>query len=105
MITTYNSRRISVLIQEWLQQQDYFYPCSSRITGTVMELLSRILFRIPNNKNTTEIDGVFKSLESEPHIILVTSEKMKESLFSKIKQKGNFNKEEKAAVGGDDFTI
>ena len=69
------------------------------------ELAENVLFRIPNNKNTTEIDGVFKSLESESHIILVTSEKMKENLFSKIKKKEKFNKEENAAIGGDDFTL
>lgn len=69
------------------------------------ELAENILFRIPNNKNTSEIDGVFKSLESEPHIILVTSEKMKENLFSKLKQKRDFDKEENAAVGSDDFTL
>ncbi|MDO7173881.1 sacsin N-terminal ATP-binding-like domain-containing protein [Mariniflexile sp. AS56] len=69
------------------------------------ELAENVLFRIPNNKNTIEIDGVFKALESEPHIILVTSEKMKENLFSKLKQKRNFNKEENGAVGGDDFTL
>jgi hypothetical protein len=69
------------------------------------ELAENILFRIPNNKNITEIDGVFKALESEPHIILVTSEKMKENLFSKLKQKRNVNKKENAAVGGDDFKL
>jgi len=30
---------------------------------------------------------------------------MKESLFSKLKQKGDFNKEENTAVGGEDFTL
>lgn len=69
------------------------------------ELAENVLFRIPNNKNTNEIDGVFKALESEPHVILVTSEKMKENLFSKLKPKRDFNKEENAALGGDNFTI
>jgi len=63
------------------------------------------LFRVPNNKLTDEINGVFNALESESHLILVTSEKMKESLFSKLKQKTVFNKEENAAVGNDDFTF
>ena len=37
------------------------------------------------------------------HLILVTSEKMKESLFSKLKQDNQFNKEGDTAVKGDDF--
>lgn|GEM_PF-4001136 len=69
------------------------------------ELSENVLFRVPNNKHTNEIDGVFNALESESHLILVTSEKMKESLFSKLKQKRDFNKEENAAVGGEDFTL
>jgi len=69
------------------------------------ELSENVLFRVPNNKHTNEIDGVFNALESESHLILVTSEKMKESLFSKLKQKGDFNKEENTAVGGEDFTL
>jgi len=69
------------------------------------ELAENVLFRVPNNKFTSEIDGVFSALESESHLILVTSEKMKESLFSKLKQKREFNKEENAAVGGEDFTL
>jgi hypothetical protein len=69
------------------------------------ELAENVLFRVPNNKFTSEIDGVFNALESESHLILVTSEKMKESLFSKLKQKNEFNKEENAAVGGENFTF
>lgn len=69
------------------------------------ELAENVLFRIPNNKYTTEIDGVFNTLKSESHLILVTSEKMKESLFSKIKNKRNFREEKNAAVGGEDFTF
>tara|TARA_R110002051_G_scaffold218896_1_gene282753 strand:- start:18108 stop:23756 length:5649 start_codon:yes stop_codon:yes gene_type:complete len=69
------------------------------------ELAEKILFRIPNNRNVTELDGVFESLQSESHIILVTSEKMKESLFSNLTKNNTFNKEEKGAVGGDDFKL
>ncbi len=69
------------------------------------ELAENILFRVPNNKFASEIDGVFNALESESHLILVTSEKMKESLFSKLKKKGDVNKEESVAIGGDDFTF
>jgi len=69
------------------------------------ELAEKVLFRVPNNKNISEIDGVFDSLESESHLILVTSEKMKESLFSKLKQNRDFKKEENVAVGGDDFRL
>lgn len=67
------------------------------------ELAENVLFRVPNNKFISEIDGVFKALESESHLILVTSEKMRESLFSKLKQKKEYNKEDNAAIGGDDF--
>jgi len=69
------------------------------------ELAEKILFRIPNNKNISELNGVFKSLESESHIILVTSEKMKESLFSKLSKNNKVNKLEKGAVGGEDFKL
>lgn len=67
------------------------------------ELSENVLFRIPNTKQTSEIDGVFNALKSESHLILVTSEKMKESLFSKLKQENQSQKEEDSAVGGDDF--
>lgn len=67
------------------------------------ELAENVLFRIPNKRHTSEIDGVFNELKSESHLILVTSEKMKESLFSKLKTKNGFDKGEIAAVGGEDF--
>jgi hypothetical protein len=69
------------------------------------ELAEKILFRIPNNKNISELDGIFESLESESHIILVTSEKMKESLFSELSKNKEFNKLEKGAIEGDDFKL
>lgn len=69
------------------------------------ELAENVLFRVPNNQLASEIDGVFNALESESHLILVTSEKMKESLFSKLKKKSDFNKDEKVAVGSEDFTF
>jgi hypothetical protein len=69
------------------------------------ELASNVLFRVPNTKNTSEIDNVFQSLESESHLILVTSEKMKESLFSKLKRKVNINPENDVAIGDDNFTL
>ena len=68
------------------------------------ELAENVLFRVPNNKNTSEIDGVFDALESDSHIILVTSEKMKENLFSKLKKKSNVI-ENDVAVADDNFTI
>lgn len=67
------------------------------------ELSENVLFRVPNSKKTVEIDGVFSALKSESHLILVTSEKMKESIFSKLKQEKPFQKEVDSAVGGDDF--
>lgn len=69
------------------------------------ELAENVLFRVSNNKTTSEISSVFSTLKSESHLILVTSEKMKESLFSKLKQKNKINKEKDAAVGGEDFTF
>ncbi|MFV0554310.1 MAG: sacsin N-terminal ATP-binding-like domain-containing protein [Mangrovibacterium sp.] len=103
--------------EHWDMMQDDFmyliviYPGNSprlfknRLELLEEELAENVLFRVPNNKFTSEIDGVFNALESESHLILVTSEKMKESLFSKLKQKNEFNKEENAAVGGEDFTF
>jgi hypothetical protein len=67
------------------------------------ELAENVLFRVPNNKHTSEIDGVFDALESESHLILVTSKKMKESLFSKLKQRKDINMEKDAAVGDDNY--
>lgn len=69
------------------------------------DLAENVLFRVPNSGETEEVDGVFKSLNSESHLILVTSEKMKESLFSKIKKQGTFKKEEDSAIASDDFMI
>lgn len=68
------------------------------------ELAENVLFRVPNNKNTSEIDRVFDALESDSHIILVTSEKMKENLFSKLKKKSNVI-ENDVAIADDNFTI
>jgi hypothetical protein len=69
------------------------------------EMQEKILFRIPNNKIEQEIDGVFDNLESDSHLILVTSEKMKESLFDKIGKKGKFNKDEVASIMDDNIVI
>lgn len=69
------------------------------------ELAENVLFRFPNRKLTNKIDGVFGALESESHLILVTSEKMKESLFSKLKKKDNFQQEKDAAIKGDNFSF
>lgn len=103
--------------EHWdMMQEDFMYLIviypgnSPRLFKNRLELLEEelaenVLFRVPNNKFTSEIDGVFNALESESHLILVTSEKMKESLFSKLKQKNEFNKKENAAVGGEDFTF
>jgi hypothetical protein len=69
------------------------------------DLAENVLFRVPNSGETEEVDGVFKALNSESHLILVTSEKMRESLFSKIKKQGSFKKEDDSAIAGDDFMI
>ncbi len=103
--------------EHWDMMQDDFmyliviYPGNSlrlfknRLELLKEELAENVLFRVPNNKFTSEIDGVFNALESESHLILVTSEKMKESLFSKLKQKNEFDKKENGAVGGENFTF
>ncbi|MGV8815646.1 MAG: ATP-binding protein [Gelidibacter sp.] len=103
--------------EHWdMMQEDFMYLIviypgnSPRLFKNRLELLEEelaenVLFRVPNNKFTSEIDGVFNALASESHLILVTSEKMKESLFSKLKQKREFKKEENVAVGGDDFRL
>jgi hypothetical protein len=75
-----------------------------RMELLIEELAENVLFRVPNNKNTSEIDGVFDALESDSHIILVTSEKMKENLFSKLKKKSNVI-ENDVAIADDNFTI
>lgn len=69
------------------------------------ELAENVLFRIPNNKLTYKIDGIFDMLESESHLILVTSEKMKESLFSKFKKRRTNSKENNFAVADDNFSF
>ncbi|MGJ1463091.1 hypothetical protein ACR789_25705 [Sphingobacterium siyangense] len=103
--------------EHWDMMQDDFmyliviYPGNSprlfknRLELLEEELAENVLFRVPNNRFISEIDGVFDALESESHLILVTSEKMRESLFSKLKQKKEFNIEENAAVGSEDFTF
>ena len=69
------------------------------------ELSENVLFRIPNSKQTSEIDGVFEALNTQSHLILVTSEKMRESLFSKLKRKHDLKSETDVAVKGDNFTF
>jgi hypothetical protein len=101
--------------EHWDMMEDVFmyliviYPGNSprlfknRLELLEEELAENVLFRVPNNHITSEIDGVFSALETQSHLILVTSEKMKESLFSKLKKKTDFDKDEKGAVGGEDF--
>ncbi|WP_158860363.1 ATP-binding protein [Lunatibacter salilacus] len=87
------------------------YPGNSpRLFKKRLELLedrlaTNVLFRVPNSRDTAEIDGVFESLESESHLILVTSEKMKESLFSGIKPTNVFNQENDIAIADDEFSF
>lgn len=49
------------------------------------DLAQNVLFRVNNNELESEINGVFEALKSDAHLILVTSEKMKQELFSKLK--------------------
>lgn len=60
---------------------------------------------MPNNRNEREIDNVFEKIESDSHLILVTSKQMKESLFEKIGKKGTFNKNEEANVMDENTVI
>jgi len=49
------------------------------------ELNEYILFRIHNSRNIEEIDKIFNQLDSNnSHLMMVTSEKMKKSLFQKL---------------------
>lgn len=87
------------------------YPGNSpRLFKDRMELLSEelaknVLFRIPNNRQTSNIDNIFDALKTESHLILVTSQKMKENLFSKLKKNSNFNSENDTAVADDNFSF
>ena len=81
-----------------------------RIFKDRMELLSddlqeKVLFRIPNKKSEREIDDVFDKIESDSHLILVTSKQMKESLFEKVGKKGTLNKNEEANVMDENIVI
>ena len=69
------------------------------------ELTENVLFRIPNNKQIASIDNVFDALKSESHLILVTSQKMKENLFAKLKKNSNFSSENDTAVVDDNFSF
>ena len=55
------------------------------------------------NRDIKELDRVFNGLESESHMILITSEKMKESLFSKLNEQVKIKVENDIAIGGDTF--
>ena len=99
------------MLEDDLMYLIVIYPGNSpRLFKNRLELLEEklaenVLFKVPNNKFPSEIDGVFNALESESHLILVTSEKMKESLFTKLRQKRDYNKDENAAFGDDNFTF
>ncbi|EAZ83054.1 ATP-binding protein [Algoriphagus machipongonensis] len=87
------------------------YPGNSpRLFKKRLELLddrlaTNVLFKVPNSRDTAEIDGVFNSLKSESHLILVTSEKMKESLFSGLKTRNIITPETDIAIEGDGFSL
>lgn len=69
------------------------------------ELVKKVIFRIPNTKDPSDIDNIFKDLPYDSHVLLVTGEKMKESLFSDLRKKGSFKKEEDYAVAGENFKL
>ncbi|TKT92638.1 sacsin N-terminal ATP-binding-like domain-containing protein [Dyadobacter frigoris] len=69
------------------------------------DLSKNVLFRVSNNKQESKMDDVFDSLESDAHMILVTSEKMRESLFSKLKKSSIRIEESDIAVSDDDFKL
>lgn len=69
------------------------------------DLAHNILFRVPNRKSEKEIDSVLDTLKSNSHLILVTSEKMKEALFSKLKNTKANKFENDIAVTDDNFTF
>lgn len=87
------------------------YPGSSprlfkeRLELLEEELVKKVIFRIPNRKNEKDIDNIFRELPNDSHVLLVTGEKMKKSLFADLGENGRFKKEEDYAVAGDDFKL
>lgn len=69
------------------------------------DLAENVLFRVNNSEVESEINGVFNALKSDAHLILVTSEKMKQELFSKLKTTNANNVESDIAITEDDFTF
>lgn len=69
------------------------------------DLAQNVLFRVSNSRLESEIDGVFDRLESDAHLILVTSEKMKEELFPKLKNTNHNKGESDVAVTDEDFNF
>lgn len=69
------------------------------------ELAKNVLFRFKNTKNSNDFDGIFSALKEDTKLILVTSEKMKETIFSKLKKNNSFRSEGDSAVADDNFEI
>jgi hypothetical protein len=69
------------------------------------ELSKNVLFRFKNSKEASDYDEIFNLLKSNSNMILVTSEKMRESLFSKLKNKKSLQTEHDSAIADDDFEI
>lgn len=65
------------------------------------ELSENVLFRMPNLKESDRIDNVFNSLHSGSHLMLVTSQKMKEDLFSKLRTNSHQLLEDDIAIADE----
>lgn len=68
------------------------------------ELAKNVLFRMTNGKNPEEISGILNDFGVNPHLILVTSEKMRASLFDQLKPHGEYGQEDDVAIADDDYT-
>ena len=69
------------------------------------DLAENILFRVSNKRECGYIDDAFKSLSKNAHLILVTSEKMKENLFGRLKKNVKVVNENDSAIADVNFEI
>ena len=97
------------MLEDDLMQLVVIYPGNTprifknRIELLEEELVKKVIFRIPNNKNVKDIDNLFDILSEDSHVLLVTGEKMRESLFSDLRSKGDIKQENDVAIAGEDF--
>lgn len=69
------------------------------------DLAENVLFRVSNKKEVNYIDNTFNSLGGTAHLILVTSEKMKEDLFGRLHKSMSIVEECDSAIADDNFEL